>query len=109
MLAGKGRSSDDERSLACSVTPKARSYTIRNPVVSEGGPALKIKCPNCTAFHMNIREATGIFDFDLHCKCNHDLRVIIKPGQPVMVTATPAPSPKKRVRSLEDRVPVEHR
>lgn len=62
-----------------------------------------IRCPNCTAFQVDIREATGLFDLSTHCRgCNHDVRISIRPGQPVLVTATHSMSPKRRSRTLAD-------
>lgn len=70
-----------------------------------------ITCPNCSAFQLEIEE----LDYPrarmrTHCRsCNHDVQIVINPGEPIMVTAVHRPSPKRRVRSLEDRVPVEQR
>lgn len=70
-----------------------------------------IKCPKCSGFQLEIEE----LDYPrarmrTHCRaCNHDVQIVIHPGEPVMVTAVHRPSPKRRVRSLEDSKILEKR
>lgn len=69
-----------------------------------------ITCPNCSAFQLEIEALTyPEGKFRTHCKCNHDVTIVIRPGATVQVLATYRPSPKRRVRSLEDSKILEKR
>ena len=69
-----------------------------------------ITCPNCSAFQLEIEELTyPEGKFRTHCKCNHDVTIVIRPGDQVSVLATYRPSPKRRVRSLEESTAVSKR